>query len=56
VRILVSIVLAALVAGFAGYAIAHHFESAERQFCRAADSQTYCLDHPEKGDDERLGA
>jgi hypothetical protein len=29
---------------------------AEYRFCQQAESQSYCLDHPEKGDDVRLGA
>jgi hypothetical protein len=32
------------------------YGDAEYRFCQQADSQSYCLQHPDLGDDVRLGA
>ena len=40
----------------AGLVLGLGYGDAEYRFCQQADSQSYCLQHPDLGDDVRLGA
>jgi hypothetical protein len=52
----VTVTVVALVAMAVGLVLGMAVGDAEYRFCQQAESQSYCLDHPEKGDDVRLGA
>jgi hypothetical protein len=55
-KVLFGILVASLVAATVSFTVTKLTDRYEHEFCKQADSYSYCMNHPDKGDDIRLGA